>query len=162
MVDDIEGRLAAIDTVIAYACALDARDWASFRALFEDQVAIDYASIGSIDQVIAADDWTARCTLLGAFDATQHKVSNFVCVQNGDRATVSSYVDAIHFITQDDRVLEGSARGAYWHELRRGPSGWRIAACRFTVAGYPGGKAAFDAAFNAARAAFARRAAERS
>ena len=149
-------RQAAIDVVVAYANALDARDWAGFRALFEERVAIDYASIGSIEQMIAADDWVDRCRVLGAFDATQHKVSNFVVALDGDRASVTAYVDAAHFVTDGNRVLEGYARGTYLHQLRRGPGGgWRIAACRFTVAGYPGGKAAFDAAFVAARAAFA-------
>lgn len=151
----LASRQAAIDAVTAYAIALDARDWAGFRALFEDVIQIDYGSLGSIVADIPARDWVDRCRVLGAFDATQHKVSNFQVALVGDRAVVTSYVNAAHFIASAGEVLEAYALGTYVHTLNRTPEGWRIAACTFRLAGHPGGRAAFDRAFAAARAAFA-------
>lgn len=139
------------DLVIAYACALDARDWAGFRALFTDEIAIDYGAIGSLVGHIAADDWTARCTLLEQFDATRHRLSNLRVREDGERATVDSYIDAVHFITIDGTALAGDLAGSYRHDLVRAGGGWRIAGVTLTVAGYPLGRVAFDAAFAAAR-----------
>jgi len=148
-------RAAASDVVIGYAMALDARDWTGFRSLFEERVDIDYSSLGSIQGPLAADAWVARCRVLGAFDATQHKVSNLTFAIDGGQARVTAYVDAAHFITHEGQVLQGFACGTYEHRLRRSADGWKIAGCAFRLAGHPGGRAAFDQAFAVARAAFA-------
>ena len=148
-------RAALADQVTAYAMALDARDWTGFRALFEDEVEIDYSSLGSIKAVMPAQAWVDRCKVLGGFDATQHKVGNFVFEFAGDSAQVTAYVEAAHFIQSEGSALQGFVQGTYRHQLRRGPDGWRIRGCALSVAGYPGGQAGFDRAFDAARAAFA-------
>jgi hypothetical protein len=153
----LAARTAAADVVVAYAMALDAGDWTGFRALFEDEIDLDYSSLGSIRGVMPAQAWVDRCKLLGAFDATHHKVSNFVVDLDGDEAHVTAYVDAAHFIRQGEADLQGFACGTYRYVLRRGPGGWKIRSCTFTVAGYAGGRAAFDRAFDAARARFANR-----
>ena len=131
-------RASAADVVTAYAMALDARDWARFRCLFEDVIEIDYSSLGSISSKLPADEWTARCGVLGMFDATQHKVSNFGYVFDGE-------------------VLEAFAQGIYIHTLNRAGESWKIARCEFRLIGCPGGRAAFDKAFSAARERFAAR-----
>jgi hypothetical protein len=153
----LAARTAATDVVIAYAMALDAGDWTGFRALFEDEIDLDYSSLGSIRGVMPTQTWVDRCKLLGAFDATHHKVSNFVVELDGGVARVTSYVDAAHFIRQGETDLQAFACGTYRHTLRRGPAGWKIRGCTFIVAGYAGGRAAFDRAFDAARARFADR-----
>lgn len=144
-------RADLTDLVVGYARALDARDWPAFRALFEDQIDIDYASLGSIRDRLSADAWTERCRVLGGFDATHHKVANFSFAIERDVAEVTSAVDAAHFIGP----LAGFVLGTYVHRCRRHGEAWKIAGCTLTVAGYPHGRAAFDAAFDAARAAFA-------
>ncbi|WP_293899490.1 nuclear transport factor 2 family protein [Phenylobacterium sp.] len=146
-------RTALCDLVVAYAMALDACDWPAFRDLFEDEIDLDYSALGSIRGRIPADAWVERCKVLGGFDATQHKVSNFVVEAGVDAARVTSYVDAAHFIG----ALAGFACGTYVHELAHHPGGWKIRGCAFAVAGYAGGRAAFDQAFDAARAAYAAR-----
>jgi hypothetical protein len=143
-------RTSLIDAVVAYAMALDAGDWAAYRALFEDEIEVDYGSLGSIHAVMPAQAWVDRCKVLGAFDATQHKVSNFQIQIDGDAARVTSYVDAAHFIGD----LQGFACGTYIHRFRRDGAAWKIAACTFRPAGYQGGRAVFDAAFAAARTKF--------
>lgn len=141
-------RLILTDAVTAYAMRLDAGDWPGFRDLFEDEIEVDYSSLGSIHAVMPATAWTDRCRVLGAFDATHHKVTNFQVEVAGDEAIVTSYVDAAHFIGE----FQGYACGAYVHRFRRHGEAWKIFACTFRLAGHPGGRAAFDAAFDAARA----------
>ena len=135
------------DVVTAYACALDARDWAGFRGLFTDTIELDYGAIGSIVGPIAADAWTERCGLLGHFDATRHRLSNIRVAIDGARARVDSYIDAVHFIDG----AAGDLSGSYVHELVRDGGRWRIAKVTLEVAGYPLGAAAFAAVFAAAR-----------
>lgn len=143
-------RLILTDAVTAYAMALDSRDWEGFRALFEDEIEVDYSSLGSVHAQMPAQAWTDRCKVLGAFDATHHKVTNFQIEITGDSATVTSYVDAAHFIGD----LQGFACGTYLHRFRRCGDAWKICACTFRLAGHQGGRAAFDAAFDAARTRF--------
>lgn len=150
--DALCDRAACSDLVIGYAEALDARDWSGYRALFEDEIAIDYASIGSVADRIAADAWVERCRLLEMFDATRHRLSNILVRLEADAATVTSAIDAVHFITVGGTALAGDLCGSYRHELVRRGAGWRIAGCRLEVAGYPMGKPAFDVVFAAARA----------
>jgi 3-phenylpropionate/cinnamic acid dioxygenase small subunit len=147
-------RAGAADVVVAYAAALDAHDWAGFAALFEDMVEIDYGSAGMTVGRFAARAWADRCRMLEMFDATHHKVSNLKVELSGETAIVRSHIDAAHFITVDGRVLEAFLLGHYEHHLVRRDADWRIALCRLTVAGYPGGRDRFDAAFAAARAKF--------
>ncbi len=143
--------------VTGYACALDARDWSGFRALFADVVTLDYGSIGSVTGPIDADAWTTRCHALGGFDSTLHRIANLRCVADGDRRAVAhSYIDAVHYIDVDGETLFAHVTGTYRHDCVRGADGrWRIGGCVLNVAGYPNGKDNFVRAFAAARARFA-------
>lgn len=149
-------REAAAAVVTGYASALDARDWGAYRALFTDTIAIDYGAIGSIVATIPADQWTDRCQSLEGFDATAHRVNNISVRIYGDRATVTSIVDAAHFVRVEGDTLMADIIGRYTHELIR-HDGWKICGVTLHVVGYPAGKAAFDAAFAAARAIYAGR-----
>lgn len=157
-IDALLDREAAVAAVTAYAGALDARDWAGLRALFTDTIAIDYGAIGSLVATVTADEWTNRCRALEGFDATAHRLHNMLAVIDGDAALVTSIVDAAHFVTTRSGELMGDIIGRYTHRLVR-EQGWTIAGVTLSVAGYPAGKDAFDAAFAAARAIFAERSA---
>lgn len=159
-VDALLDEQSAAAVVTAYATALDARDWVAYRALFTDDIAIDYGAIGSLVATISADEWTARCKALEGFDATAHRLSNITAAIEGDRATVASVVDAAHFVAVGGRLLMGDLIGRYTHHLVR-RDGWNIACVTLTVVGYPAGRLAFDAAFAAARAIFAERSSSR-
>jgi hypothetical protein len=153
-VDALLDREAAAAAVTHYATALDARDWRAYRALFTDEIAIDYGSIGSLVATVAADEWTNRCRALEGFDATAHQLHNIIAMIEGDHATVTSIVDAVHVVGVQDRALLGDLIGRYTHQLVR-QGGWKIAGVTLTVVAYPAGKEAFEAAFAAARAIFA-------
>ncbi|MDO9370249.1 MAG: nuclear transport factor 2 family protein [Sphingopyxis sp.] len=155
-IDTFLDRQAAAAVVTSYATALDARDWDAYRALFVDNIAIDYGAIGSLIATVAADEWTNRCKALEGFDATAHQLHNIVATIEGDCATVTSIVDAVHFILAGERAMLGDLIGRYTHRLVR-QDRWKIAGVTLAVVGYPAGKAAFDAAFAAARANFSER-----
>ncbi|SEH20389.1 SnoaL-like domain-containing protein [Sphingopyxis sp. YR583] len=153
-IDAFLDREAAVAAVTRYASALDARDWGAYRALFTDEIAIDYASIGSLVATVPADEWTNRCRTLEGFDATAHQLHNIVAAIDGDEATVTSIVDAVHVVGVEDRALLGDLIGRYTHRLVR-QGEWKIAGVTLSVVAYPAGKEAFEAAFAAARAIFA-------
>ena len=115
----LEDRLACCDAVVGYAESLDTRDWPRFRSLFTDEIALDYGAIDSFVGAIDADVWTERCSLLGCFDATRHRVGNFQFRQEGDSAVVTSSIDAAHFITKGDDTLFGDLCGTYVHDFRQ-------------------------------------------
>jgi hypothetical protein len=85
-IDAFLDREAAVAVVTCYASALDARDWAAYRALFTDDIAIDYGSIGSLVATVTADEWTNRCKSLEGFDATAHQLHNLTVVIDSNRA----------------------------------------------------------------------------
>jgi len=153
-IDAFLDREAAMAVVTCYASALDARDWSAYRALFTDEIAIDYGAIGSLAATVPADEWTNRCRALEGFDATAHQLHNIMVAIDGDRATVTSIVDAVHIVGVGGRTLLGDLIGRYTHRLVR-RSGWKIAGVTLTVVAYPAGKEAFDTAFATARAIFA-------
>ena len=116
-----------------------------------DEIAVDYGSIGSLVATVPADEWTDRCRTLEGFDATAHQLHNVIATIDGDRATVTSIVDAVHVVGVEDRALLGDLIGRYTHRLVR-RDGWKIAGVTLTVVAYPAGKEAFETAFAAARA----------
>src|SRR3546814_4471229 len=91
--DGFLDRDAAVAAVTSYASARDARDWDAYRALFTDEIAIDYGAIGSLVATVPATEWTNRCKALEGFDATAHQLHNVIATIKGDRATVTSIVD---------------------------------------------------------------------
>ena len=153
-IDALLDREAAIAAVTCYASALDARDWAAYRALFTDEIAIDYGAIGSLVATVSADEWTKRCKALEGFDATAHQLHNVIATIDGDRATVTSIVEAVHVVGVEGHAGPRGLIGRYTHRLVR-QEGWKIAGVTLAVVAYPAGKEAFEAAFAAARAIFA-------
>ena len=138
--------------VIEYARALDARDWPAYRALFAEQIAIDYGAIGSLVGDITADDWTRRCRTLEGFDATAHRILDPQVAIDGDKAVVRSIVEAVHFVAgPPGEICMGDLIGHYTHRLHRHDR-WRIVAVTLDQVEFPAGRAAFDAVFATARA----------
>ncbi len=154
-IDAFLDREAAVAAVTCYAAALDARDWTAYRALFTDRIAIDYGAIGSLVATVSADEWTKRCRALEGFDATAHQLHNVSATVDGNRAIVTSIVDAVHVVGVEGRVMLGDLIGRYTYRLVR-QNGWKIAGVTLAVVAYPAGKEAFDTVFATARAIFAK------
>jgi hypothetical protein len=141
-------RAAISDTVIRYATGIDMRDWAAYRSCFTDEVEIDFTSwMGGTPRRMAADDWVAmvRETLSG-FAATQHISSNHVITLDGDEATCVSYMQAQHYLPNDQGDNAFTLGGYYTNRLVRSADGWRIRACRLTVTWSTGNRHVFELA----------------
>lgn len=144
-------RTVLTDMVVAYAAALDDRDWALMRSLLVDPVEIDYSSMGSIRETIAVDAWLERLNTLSGFDATQHVVTNFRVEVDGESAVCTSYVNALHFLADRGQDHVAHACGTYVHEFVLTAGGWRIRKATFRLIGHQNGAQAFQEAFARAR-----------
>lgn len=143
---------AAIDEAVrAWSTYIDTRDWDRLRMLLTDQVSIDYGSNGSVVGDMPAEAWIDRLRVLHGFDATLHMASNLVIRVDGDRATCTSYVNAMHFLTDGGREYHAHACGVYVHGLVRTDGMWKICSAELRLAGRQSGQAAFDEAFARAR-----------
>lgn len=120
-------RAAISDVVNAYATAVDGRDWALFRSLFEPAVFLDFRSFHpSLHREVPLDELVEITRGIAAFDATQHLSCNHVHRIAGDRATCVSYMHAGHFLKRDGEDHACFLYGFYTYELLRKDRSWSI------------------------------------
>jgi hypothetical protein len=114
------------------ASTADARDWSALRALFTEEVTIDYESVSGIaPSKIKADDLVANWAKgLGNYAQTRHNFSGFEVKQNGDTAVCLFTGEATHLKPNGERW---SCGGDYTHHLLRTPAGWKITAAEFEM-----------------------------
>jgi hypothetical protein len=146
--DDLIDRAEILDVLMDYAIGIDSRDWTRYRSIFTDEVKLDFSSwSGNAAAPMAADDWVAgvRDTLSG-FDGTQHMLMNPVVELDGDRATVTLYMNAHHYLNIDGAHNMHSIGGYYSHHMVRTDSGWLSEACKLTVTWESGDRALFGIA----------------
>jgi hypothetical protein len=119
-------RLAIIDLTIAYAWALDTRDWDALRSVFLPDAT---AELGS-PLLIGVDAIIERVrTALVPLDASQHIVANHqVSITDGDRGTASCrcYLQAQHVWRDAPGGSNLLIGGRYEDTMSHGPDGWRI------------------------------------
>jgi len=84
-------RQAVVDTVVRYAWALDAKDWALARSCFADAVEADYGDLrGGRPERVPADAFVARRReALERLD-THHLSTNHLVTLDGDTAICTS------------------------------------------------------------------------
>ena len=131
MSQELADRAAIVDAVIAYATALDTRDWATLGSLFTDDARWEYA--GSGERLSGPDAIVARISgSLERFDATHHLNGNHVAAVDGDEAEHTCYYQAQHVrrgLPGGEKFLSG---GCYDDRLRRTPDGWQFTHRRIT------------------------------
>ena len=133
-----EDKLAVAETVYRYAVGIDTKDFALYRSIFADEVAIDFTSYSGGDaSVVAADEWVARVRpLFTGLAATQHSMTNPLPVVDGDMATCRMYMQAHHVHQPDDPASWYTIGGYYDDTLVRsaaGPAGWLVTGVTLTV-----------------------------
>jgi 3-phenylpropionate/cinnamic acid dioxygenase small subunit len=124
-VRELGDRAAILDVVIAYATALDTRDWEALAGLFTGDSRWEYRASG--EQVHGPEAIVARIRpALEHLDATQHSNSNHVITVHGDQAEHRCYYRAQHVRRglPDGELFLGAGR--YDDRLRRTPDGWRL------------------------------------
>lgn len=128
------------DTVLKFATAVDTIDMALYRSAFAEDCEYDLSAFnGQPPVTVKAADWAAGIEpFLRGFDATQHLLSNFVFEIAGDRATVTAYVQAEHFLVNDQGGDSATLGGHYDFGLARTPEGWRIDRFKLTATWHRG------------------------
>jgi ketosteroid isomerase-like protein len=121
LVRELADRRAIEDVLVAYAHALDARDYARLRDCLAADVRVKYG----VSPWLAGIEQVARfcADALGPLDATQHRMSSVEVKLARGRTHSQSYVCAEHL--KDGRRF--TLGGRYLDRWTRTPAGWRIA-----------------------------------
>jgi len=135
-----------LDVVHRFAAGMDLRDWEAYRAVFADELVLDYTSYrGGEPTVVPADAWVDRVrrrfsTLL----ATQHSLSNHRLEVEGDDARCLLYVEAMHVAAIDGVEQWCVVGGQYDDQLARTDRGWRITRKKLDVRWVTGDRRVLD------------------
>jgi len=150
MTPTLEDRALIGDLVVAYAYAVDERNWKAFEALFTPDAQIEYRSAGGIAGTPAeVAAWMPQA--LSIFTWTMHSVFSHRIQSTGADAAIGS----LHVVARHGLVWEGAneimdVSGIYRDQYVRTPAGWRFAARREDTMSFTGGRFA-DMAAAAAR-----------
>jgi len=132
-----EDYRAIVDTINRLGRAIDDQDWPGANAVFADQIATDYTSLwGGEPETVAVttlvDQW--RELVSGAWDATQHVITNILADIDGDTATAVANVIAAHHLAKPTGPPVWTVRGTYRLRLTRAGERWIIDALTLRVA----------------------------
>ena len=133
-----EDRLNVAETVYRYAYGVDTRDFALYRSIFAERVAVDFTSYhGGEAVVMTADQWVAGVRpVFTGLAASQHTMTNPIASIEGDAAACRMYVQAHHVYDADDPASWYTIGGYYDDTLVRsadGPVGWLLTGVTLTV-----------------------------
>jgi uncharacterized protein (TIGR02246 family) len=121
-------RAAISDVIVAYATAVDTRDWTSFRQLFTDDAVIDYtASYGIAGGPDEITRWISSLMTLELVPDTMHAITNVRISVDGDTAAAWAYYvnPDVMTVGADEPYLLFNA-GRYSIALRQADGRWRI------------------------------------
>lgn len=127
-------RAEISDVLHRYAKAIDTKDWALLATCFTEDLEADFRSFAGKEVVSGRGRWVEaiRSTIQG-MDATQHLTGNHSHQVRGDEASLTAYIQAVHWLRNDRGDTEYTVGGYYDCELVRSPEGWRIRKYRLTV-----------------------------
>jgi hypothetical protein len=142
----LEDRALIGDLVVAYAFAIDERNWPAFEALFTPEASIDYRSAGGMagtPSEVAA--WMPQA--MSIFTWTLHSVLTHRLEATGpDTVNGSLHMFARHGLVWDGATEVMDVSGLYHDRYVRTPAGWRFAARREHTLSITGGRFAAIAA----------------
>ena len=96
--------------------------------------------------MMRVDEWIATVRAVFGFQATQHIITNHSIDIDGDQATCVAYMQAQHFLPNDQGDNTLTMGGYYTHRLVRTADGWKISKCKLTVTWLTGNRGIFDLA----------------
>ncbi len=137
-----EDFTAVTRKVYEYAYGIDTRDWALYRSIFTEIIAMNFHSYnGQPESTLFADEWVASCrTLFSGLTATQHSMSNPLVEVAGEHARCRMYMQAEHFLTTDQGSNSYALGGYYDDRLVRVDGGWKIEAVTLKVLWHRGNR----------------------
>jgi hypothetical protein len=117
--------LAIYNLQVRYAVALDHRDWELLRTVFTPDCEVQYSGAPLLEGFEAV--WPFCQRALARYRQTQHLLGDHVIDIDGDRATGSCYLQAIHVDAPEHGTQVYTFYGRYTDEYVRSADGWRIA-----------------------------------
>ena len=128
------------DLVVAYAYAVDEKNWMAFEALFTQDAQIDYRSAGGIAGTPAElAAWMPQA--MATFSWSMHSLSTHrLQFTSDDTVTGSLHVFARHGLTWEGAAELMDVSAVYHDRYLRTPAGWRFAARREETLTITGGR----------------------
>lgn len=122
--EEARDKVAIQEVISAHGLFADCREFAAIKGCIIPDAIYDYSSCFGPDfkSVKLADFLEGDDIFFLGFDATQHAITNFVIVLDGDRASCRSHVRATHRIDNDIYIMGG----LYRHKLVRVGGEWKI------------------------------------
>ena len=130
-------RTKIIETIYLYATGIDTKDWALYRTIFADNIKVDFSSsIGGASgwTHMSADEWTAQLVdVFAGMESSQHSMSNPRVEIDGDTARCVMYMQAEHYLKNDQGGDFQTLGGYYTNDLVRVGDEWKVTAVKLTV-----------------------------
>jgi hypothetical protein len=130
-------RTRIIDTIYRYATGIDNKDFVLCRSIFANEIKVDFSSYtGEVPgwTHLPADEWVARIVrVFDGIEATQHSMSNPVVEISGDVASCVMYMQAEHYLKNDQGDDFYTLGGYYTNDLARIDGDWKLTAVKVTV-----------------------------
>jgi uncharacterized protein (TIGR02246 family) len=135
LLDEAEIR----ELVLAFGRALDAKDWEAYGDVFTEDGQFE---IFGQRRVGRAEIVAGPARDLARFDVLQHLLTNFSVRVDGDTATATAYVIAVHVPDASEPSNHADIGARYTYEVVRTPDGWRFGSVAIDIlwtAGLPFG-----------------------
>jgi hypothetical protein len=127
---ELADRIEITDLISRYGQIADEKRFEDSRSCCTEDIVAEY-HFGRAQGVDVLARYGRQA--LGAFERTQHIISNVLIDLAGDSATVSANLLAVHIQRAEDPVTHFDLGGRYRFEVVRTPQGWRISRVRFDV-----------------------------
>jgi uncharacterized protein (TIGR02246 family) len=118
------------ELMLTFGRALDERDWDAYSNTFAEDGAFE---IMGQRRVGRAEIAAGPARDLTRFARTQHYSTNHRIEVDGDRATASHYLLAVHVPDADRPGEHADVGGRYMCECRRTSEGWRFSEVRLEI-----------------------------
>jgi hypothetical protein len=130
----LENRAAITDAVVELLYAIDARDWKTVRACFDETVEVDYTSLfgGKPSTTSAAELVAGWEAFLPGFDSTQHMLGPVTARAEPGGVVAQTHVRGYHYVKDAPGGEVWMVAGHYTIRLVR-RNGWKIRGLTLTA-----------------------------
>jgi hypothetical protein len=116
----------------------DSKDFDAEQELWAEELTLDYGGVNpEAEGVVSAerlkDTWGRQ---LGPLDLTQHLLSNQIVTVDGDEASVTYYLQSLHYhaaLGENQATNTYTHHGRGTHGLRRIDGSWKVVSVRFRL-----------------------------